>query len=288
MDIQDTSMGDTGGGADLSDAQMDSLLNETTPSRDIPMSQPKAESQPTPQSYKLTVNGKQIEAPLDKVLQWAQMGYNYPQKAAELNQKEQAFLKRQQEIEERENKWKPYKEVDEFAAKNPDWWTQVQQSYQQKLSGAQTNPEIQQLKEELQALKAFRDEYTNEKQSAKVQDEDKRLAGEVDSIRKSYPNIDFDSPDEEGKSLEMKVLQHAMDQGIQSFRVAFRDYYHDHLLGKAKEEGKELVSKEIQKRTKLGILGESAKPTKGLKNAENVKDKTYDQLMREALDELGA
>jgi hypothetical protein len=273
--------------AGMSDEQMDSLLTQEAPSREIPMSAPQPQAQ-APQNYKIKVNGKEIEAPLDKVLKWAEMGYNYPQKAQELNQKEQAFLARQKQIEELENKFKPYKEVDEYASKNPDWWTQVQQQYQQKIAGAQTNPELQQLKEELQELKKFRDEYSTEKQSLKAQEEDKKLSGEVESIRKSYPNIDFDSPDDDGKSLEMKVLQHAMDHGIQSFRVAFRDYYHDHLLGKAKEEGKELVSKTIQQRSKLGILGETSKPTKGLKTAENVKSKTYEQLAREALEELGA
>ncbi len=277
------------GGADLSDQQMDSLLSQESPSRDIPMeaAKPQAQAQ-TPQSYKLTINGKEIEAPLDKVLQWAQMGYNYPQKAGELNQKEQAFLKRQQELEERESKWKPYKEVDEYATQNPDWWGQVQEAYKQKIAGAQTNPELQQLKQELQELKKFKEEFHTEKQTLKAQEEDQKLSQEVESIRKTYPNIDFQTPDEEGKSLEMKVLQHAMDHNIASFRVAFRDYYHDHLLGKAKEEGKELVSKEVQKRSKLGILGESPKPTKGLKPAENVKDKSYEQLAREALEELGA
>lgn len=288
LDNEVTNTGDTSTGADLSDSQIDSLLNEGSPSRNIPMESPKAQAPAAPQSYKLTVNGKQIEAPLEKVLQWAQMGYNYPQKAAELNQKEQDFLKRQQEIQELENKWKPYKEVDEYASKNPDWWTQVQQSYQQKITAAESNPEITQLKQELAELKKFRDELSTEKQSTKIQEEDKRLAGEVESIRKTYSNIDFDTPDEEGLNLEMKVLKHAQENGIPTFRAAFRDYYHDHLLGKAKEEGKELVSKEIQKRTKLGILGETSKPTKGLKPAENVKNKTYEQLAREALEELGA
>jgi hypothetical protein len=70
------------------------------------------------------------------------------------------------------------------------------------------------------------------------------------------------------------------------FRAAFRDYYNDHLLGKAKEEGKELVSKELQKRTKLGILGESPKPSKGLTVAAGVKNKSYNDLVQEALAEL--
>ena len=129
-------------------------------------------------------------------------------------------------------------------------------------------------------------------QSLKQQSEDQTLAKDIESIRKSFSNIDFDTPDENGKSLETKILEHAMGMGLDGskpghFRAAFRDYYHDQLVSLEREKGKELVSKEVQKRTKLGILGESPKPTKGLKVAENVRDKSYEDLVREAREELG-
>ena len=275
---------------DMSDEQMDEALNQPKPSGDIPMAnEPTA---PAPEEYTLTVNGKEVKASRDKMIQWAQLGYQYPQKAGELNQKQQEFQARQAEFEkqrqEMEQRLNPYREVDEYAAKNPDWWAQVQEQYKQKLAGAQTNPEVQQLKAELAELKAFRDEYKNEKQSKQVQEEDSKLGQEIESIRKQYSNIDFETPDEEGLNLEMKILKHAQENGLPSFRAAFRDYYHDHLLGRAKEEGKEAISKEVQKRTKLGILSESSKPTKGLKVAENVKNKSYEELKREALSELQA
>ena len=273
---------------DLSDEQIDGLLNGDTQSRDIPMKS-ETNQPPTQDEYTLNVNGKEVKASRDQVLKWAQMGYGYPQKAQEYNQMKaqvEQWATRQQELQELEKKFAPYKEVDEFASKNPDWWTTVQEQYKQKIAQAETNPEIAALKQELQDLKKFREELTTKEKTQAIEQEDQKLAGEVESIRKSFPNLDFDTPDESGKSLEMKVLEHAVNHDIKSFRIAFRDYYHDHLLSKAREEGKELVSKEVQKRTKLGILGESSKPTKGLKVAENVKDKSYEALMREALDEL--
>lgn len=270
---------------------VEQLLNGESPSRDIPMEQPKPDITPA-QEYTLKVNGQDIKAPLDKVLQWAQMGYNYPQKANELNLKQQEFQKRQQELEaqwnERETKWAPYKEVDEYAAKNPDWWKQVSQNYQEAIKGATSNPEVNQIKQEFQEFKKFMQDSMAEKQSQKVLAEDQKFSQEVESIRKAYTNIDFDTPDDDGKSLEMKVLQHAVDNGIGSFKTAFRDYYHDHLINKAKEDGKVAVAKQVQKQTKLGILGETSRPTKGLKPAENIKNKTYSQLAQEALDELNA
>lgn len=280
----------------MSEEQMDAILNQEAPSRDIPMKG--EEAQPTPQEYSLKVDGREIKAPLDKVLQWAQMGYSYPQKAAELKAQQQKWEQERQQREayfaEIEKKWSPYKEVDEYAAKNPQWWGQVQEAFKSRPQEAQPQgavalpPEVQQ---KLEAFEKFIQDQQLEKQSLKTQEEDKQLSSEIESIRKSFPNIDFDSPDAEGKSLEIKILEHAQTMGLDGskpghFRAAFRDFYHDHLLGKAKEEGKELVSKEVQKRTKLGLLGESPKPTKGLKGAENVKGKSYDDLLKEALQEI--
>lgn len=257
-----------------------------------PSIEAEGQEQPSWAEDKFVVGGKEIKANRDQILKWAQMGYNYPQKAQELNLKEQKW---QQELNQYksqaekwkdvEQKWAPYKEVDEYAAKNPDWWQQVQQSYQEKMQGAQTNPELQQLKSELQELKQFRDQLAQEKQNQKVQEEDSQLSQEVESIRKQFPNLDFATPDEEGKSLEMKVLEHADKIGATSFRVAFRDFYHDHLINKAKEEGKETVSKELQKQTKLGILGTSSKPTK-LQVAKIPKD--YNEAADMALADLRA
>jgi uncharacterized NAD(P)/FAD-binding protein YdhS len=123
---------------ELSDDQIDGLLNETAPSADIPMKAEQAPAQ-TPQEYSLKVGGKEIKAPLDKVLHWAQMGYEYPQKAQEWNQTKSQldqYRQKEKQLQEIEQKWKPYKEVDEFAAKNPDWWQQVQAQYQQKIQAA--------------------------------------------------------------------------------------------------------------------------------------------------------
>jgi FtsZ-binding cell division protein ZapB len=290
MEVENQVDSNGGGGADLSDAQMDSLINNETPSRDIPM---KSQAEPTAkaaQEYAIKHKGQEIKAPLEKILQWAQLGYDHPQKAQEWNQtkaKLDEYVKKEAQFKEYEQKWAPYKEVDEFATKNPDWWAQVQKNYQEKISQAQSNPEIAALKNELNELKEFKNSLTQKEQSQKVQEEDKQLSSEVEQIRKTYSNFDFDAPDQDGFTLEMKVLKHAEENGIKSFKTAFRDYCHDQLMSKAEEKGKETISKEVQKRTKLGILGETSKPTKGLKVAEQVGKKSYDDLLNEAKEELG-
>lgn len=275
---------------DLSDDQIDSLLSDKG-SSDIPMTSEKPAPQaPTPQEYTLKVNGKEIKAPIEKLMTWAQQGYDYPQRMQEVNKKLQTYeeqAKQWQTWKELEQKWSPYKEVDEYAQKNPQWWSEIQKAYQER---SQTEnplaPEIQSLKQQLEDLKQFKEQLSSEKQQERIRQEDEQLSREVESIRKQFPNLDFDTPNDDGKSLEMQVLEHAQRNGLQSFKVAFRDFYHDQLVTRAREEGKELASKEVQKRTKLGILGESPKPVRAIREAQNIKSKSYDDLAREALEEL--
>jgi hypothetical protein len=283
----------------ISDEQVDQLLSGDQPNRERAISEAPAAADASAAPWKedqFTANGKPVKGTREQILQWASMGYNYPQKAAELNKAQMEWQRKQQETEaqwkEREQKWAPYKEVDQYAAKNPDWWTQVQSAFKERVAGAQSNPEVAQIKQEFQELKSWIEQQKNEKQTQATEAQDKALASDIESIRKQYTNIDFDTPDSEGVNLEMKVLKHAMEMGLDGskpghFKAAFRDYYHDDLVSRAREEAKANVSKDIQKRSKLGILGESSKPTKGLKGAEGVKNKSYDQLMREGLEELG-
>ena len=269
---------------EMSDTEMDSLISGEE-SQETAAAAPQAPVD----EFTLKVNGQEIKANREKVLQWAQMGYGYPQKAAELQKAQEEVNRKLQEKEkywsELEQKWSPYKQVDEYATQNKDWWEHVQSQYQQKKSATQVNPEIESLKQELADIKKFKDEIVTEKTLEKNKKEDADLDMEVSETMKQYPNIDFKTIDETGKSLEAKIVKHAIDNNIASFRVAFRDFYHDHLLSKAEERGKEAVAKDLQKRTKLGVLSESPKSTKGFKVATDLRSKSYNDLLQEALDE---
>lgn len=254
---------------------------------------PEATEQAAPQSSwaedTFTVGGKEIKGTRDEILKWAAMGHSYPQKAQEWNNKVKSYELQKSEWEkaqELQQKYKPYEEIDQYAAQNQDWWNHVNEQYKSKISTAQTQPEVAQLKAELADIKKYIDDSKSEKKSQEKQVEDSELSKEIESIQKSYPNLDFATPNDDGKSLEMLVLEHADKIGAKSFRAAFRDYYFDHLVGKAKDEGKETAVKERQKLTKLGILSESQVPTKGLQVAQNTRNKSYNELAREALSEL--
>ena len=279
----------------LSDSQVDTLLESpqdkpTGVLRDQAV-KPQVEAQPTANEiYRLKVNGKDITGNRDQVTQWAQQGYDYAQKMNEYNRLKQEYDQKHQSLSQIESKYKP---VEDYISKNPQWWDHVQKSWsereqlqQQQFADNPAMKEISALKQELQDLRQFKDELTTEKNLTKQKEEDSVLDKEIKSIRDNYKDIDFDRADDSGKSLEYRVLEHAQTTGISSFRAAFRDYYHDQLVALKQEKAKEGVVTDIQKQTKLGLLGKSQTPLKGIKEAKNVKSQSYNDLLQEALSEL--
>src|SRR3990167_5206971 len=164
---------------------------------EIPMSAPDAQApMPAPDEFEFTALGKPIKAPREKVLQWASQGYDYSQKISEFNKQKSDF----------ETNYKTYQDIDRYAQENPEWWNNIQTQYsqrsqEQKPAEQGGSHEFQKLNEEIQELRKFRDEFVAEKSSKQRAEEDAQLKTEIESIRKSYPNLDFSGVSEDGKSL---------------------------------------------------------------------------------------
>jgi hypothetical protein len=287
------------GTADLPD-NVDQLLGSVdSEPREIPMGdesdtlqeESAAPAQASPQEFEFTWNGKQIKAPKDKFTQWAQQGYDYAQKMAEFNSRTSEF----------DQRYKIYSEIDEYAKTNPEWWNRLQQAYQtrdQQQQQQQTSGEadsndpvltkVQQLvAEQVGPVKQFIESWQQKEAAQKKQAEDAQLSEQIQSIRKNYANLDWEGRDESGHNLEMRVLKFAHENGLRNFDHAFRLFNHENLLKLAEERGKEAVAKDIQKKSKLGLLGQTPTPKKGLQSAQDIKSKNYDQLIAEGLAELG-
>lgn len=234
--------------------------------------------------------GKAVKVPYTdpRAKQWAQQGYDYSQRMA-------AFKQEREKWESERKAYDPYKTVDQYAKENPDWWQHVMQAYQSRTSGqaqGAASPDLQAFQKELQELKQFKATFEEKQTAERIQKEDSQLDAEIKSIREQHKDLDWDGKDENGQTLEQRVIAHAMKLGFKGynageFRAAFRDYNHDHFLKLAQERGKEAQQKELQKRTKLGIIGTSPTPKKGVQSAEGVKNKNYNDLLAEAKEELG-
>lgn len=265
---------------DAPDIQMETAKPEPAPAAPVQ----------TPAEFEFTANGKQIKVPATdpRVKQWMSQGYNYAQSMQQVNAERTEWQNKVQQAEQLSAK---YKEIEEYQKKDPSWWDHVTQSYQQKM-GKAADPndpvmqKIQQLQQELEEVKGFKNEVLSEKVQKQREQEDDALTGQVKSMREQYSYLDWTTPDASGKSLELQVLQYASDNGISKFDAAFKAFKHDELLKLAESRGKESVVKDVQKKTKLGLLGSTEAPTKGLKPAENHKNKSYWDLAQEGLAEL--
>lgn len=214
---------------------------------------------------------------------WLSQGYNYSQRMAEFNKAQAEFNKARQEWEP---KVKQYQDVDEFAAANPDWWEHVKASYQEKKNGA-VAPEILALREELASLQGIKAEWEAQKTAAAHAKEDQALDQAIEATRKQFPMIDFAAADASGTSLQDRIMRHAVDNGIGTFKAATLDYLSDKLPSLFAAQGREAVVKKAAEAQKAGVIGRSPAPTKGLNGAGDLRSKSYDQLRDEGLREMG-
>lgn len=287
---------DTAGDSVDVDGILSELENPTA--REIPMTQPEPKAAaPDPaqaqaaQEFEFTWNGKQIKAPVDKVKQWAQQGYDYAQKMQAINERETRY-------KEWESKYKP---VDDYIKQDPQWWEHVQQSYAQRLQGLQgqqtqaqsldpshpVSQEIAQLRAQFNELAQFKQAITQEREAQRIATEDQQLNTAIESIRKEYPDLDLAQVDDSGKTLELRVMEYGIQNGIKDFQAAFKLFNHEALIKRAEERGKEHVQKDLQKKTKLGLLGKTQAPTRAISEARDIKSKSYEDILDEAKLELG-
>ena len=271
-----------------SEEQADALLETIEQPATGPIQEEKPQAPQTIDEFDLTVGGKQIKAKRDQLIQWAQMGYDAPNKIRHLTKELESWKQKESKFQELDQK---YGEIDKFVREKPDFWDHVLQSYQQRnqLLQDQSNPlasMVQQLQSQVQDLVQYKNQIEERQAQARVQQEDQSYLQTLEEMRKSYPDVDFVTPDAEGKSLEYKVLEYAQQNGISNFKTAFRDYYHDELVKLAESKAKENLIKEKQKNTKMGILGITSAPTKRASSG-NVRNKSYDDIANEALEELG-
>ncbi len=203
--------------------------------------------------------------------QWLSQGHDYAQNVAQIRAEKDAWEKQRGEWEQNKQSWEKdwgsYREIDEFAKSNPQWWQTVEQSYQQgqQQHQSQLDPVKQYLdqrlgnvEQDIPLMKQFLQEMQTQKMEAAQKQEDAKLDDAMKSIQQKYADIDFAAKDDSGLSLEHRVLNHAVENGFPTFRAAFLDYYHDSLVQQAEARGKETLMQQMQKRQKLGLLDDPA------------------------------
>jgi hypothetical protein len=250
---------------------------------------------------KYRASNRDLEEPLSVIIQRAQRGYDYAQLVNEHKQRETSLTQKEQQLKDLESKWKPY---DEFANTNPEWADHVRNAWENRFGFQSTNSQLSpsanqqssalppEIAKELNDLKSFRDEFMREKALKQEAEEQKALHSEIEKVKSSYADIDFGYSDPAtGKTLEMQVLEHGINKGINNFEAAFRDYYHQQLIDRAVMKSKEQLVKDQQQRTKTGFVTEgqanmmqSSQPQSG---SGSLRNRSYADLIGQGWKDLG-
>lgn len=260
---------------DISEAD----FSPSTPSDPAPVAPEQVAAAPAqPVEYEISVNGRTIKAPIEHLTQWAQQGYDYNQRNAAFKQQLAEFENKQADFN---NRYAHYEQIDAWAKANPDQWSNVLNGYQQ-LSADPTDQRLQALQQELADLKAFKSDLLTERQLAQQQEADKKLNSEVDTLRQQYSALDWDRPDAYGQTLEMRVLAHAQNNGINSFKAAFLDLNADAITAMAKANAIEEYKRQHSEKIKQG-MAESTRSIKSIGEVDNYRQKSWAQIEAEAV-----
>jgi phage-related protein len=294
----------------LEDDNIDQILAEIEkPAEDRPMTgeaapaaAPAAET-PAPahtwnaKEWEFDWNGRKV-APdsREKAITWLQQGHNYSQRAAELNRKEREF----QSQAEKYKGYDRYDQINSYAKENPDWWKFVESQWHQRSAFQPGQTEqtpldprlgtmLSPLHQEIEQLRAWRETAEQQVQREAQAREDEALQADIDSIREKHPTIDFDAVDETGRTLEARICEHGAKEGIKSFRAAFRDYLHDHLVDSAKAQT--LTAQAKGKAPAPAAKGSTppvaATPKRQRTPEIQTKGRSYDDITKSVMDEYG-
>lgn len=294
------------------ESEVDALIESVESGNSEPQS-PEVKADTTPdttqsdaqtaiQKYELIRRGMKRQMTAEEMVPFAQKGWDYEEKLREFNEnKANLITQTKSEIESQykknlqdvESKLARYREVDEYIKKDPQWWQFIQDNYSQKIreqggnATTQNDPIVERLSQKIEELSQFVDHTKQREQLMQEAEKDQRLESEVAGYQEKFPHFDWQKPDNEGVTLEQRILKHAIDNKIASFKAAANDYLFDEHLKRHEVKAKEDTGKEIKKQAKLGLGPVTQKPTKGIERVQNVRGKSYDDLVDEALSELG-
>lgn len=288
-------MSETQTNTQMTDDEIDSTYDALTngnPTPDLEVDAPPTQTQAEP-VISFDHQGKKIDLPMNdpRVKQWLSQGHDYNTHISKLKSDREAFETERKQIEALKTQYGP---VDDWVKQNPDAWNKFLQQYTSAQNGrpSEIDPSnplvqyVQKLEEKLeQQLGQFKPVVEHFK-TTQEQAQDKALDTEIESVRKQYPDLDLEAKDAEGRTRLYRVYEFANQNGIKNFTTAFKALNHDELVKLAMDKGKESELKARQKQTKLGLLTDKSAPKRGVKSAQNYRDKSYDQLIQEGLDEL--
>lgn len=215
-----------------------------------------------------------------KLINLAQLGYSYSNKAND-------FKARQQQLQQQEQELARYKKMVNAIQSNPQFQQQLFDMYNQysqngvtqgEANGrAQVPPEIQ---ERLDELTQFKTQF-EERQA------DQELQGEIDKLKQSHSSDDWETPDTNGRTLTWQVLNHAYQNNFPTLESAYRDLMFDKVATSTKATTLQQQAARRQADKRAGKVTSGAPVTKGAQKPKgpNIRNMNYDQIAQHIISE---
>ena len=256
--------------------------------------------------------GQMVRKPVSSIINgWRQVG-DYNQKLAEIDKRNKEFDSRQTELDK-------YAQLQKWSEDNPDLFNWVWSNYEnrdklglqhqlgmvgqpqgteQKPGSATISPQVLEvlnsMKQELGGLREWKSSWEKQQEEAQTEQDIQLIDEQIGEFQKyldsnfAQAGIKLDSVDEDGLSLQAKIIKYGIDAKLPDFDTAALKYLKDTLVKTAQQQGSSNAVKNIQAQTRNGVIARSNKPFSDGQELrpDNVQNKGYDQLGSEAKQEL--
>ncbi len=275
--------------ADETDALLEQIYAPEKPIQEQETPAPET----TVQKYRIKVQGKEEELPVDELISLAQKGRDYEINNRLLRQERELLDIRKKEIDSfniEPDRLKELKQLDDYARENPKFLDLVKENWTKLQSGDLQQSEANQAApvwDKLNTLESRLNEIISEKTKMKEAQDDQALDNELKSLREKYKDFPWNDKDEFGYTREHKLLQHLSNGGFHSAKAAFMDMYGEEILEKTIQKTKEQITNEIQSRNKKGLIVHDRLHSKSaVQPRRDLRSVTYDDLLVDALKDI--
>jgi hypothetical protein len=231
--------------------------------------------------------GKELSMDDDKYRMYAQQGYDYNTKMHQARVDRKLF---DQERDTFQTKMGNLQAIDDYAKANPAFEQLINREWA-KVQAEGYQPDAQSDVQLLQSqVRTLMDQVTGQNQVNENRRVAELEAGPETSItdyKSEHSQMDWATKDAEGNSLEDRITHAMLDNGVKNFNIMADSFLMKEIQSRGAIASKEAAAKNIQKANKLGLGKVTQDPTAGVKSSEDIGNKTYDQLLKEGLLELG-
>ena len=241
------------------------------------------------EEIELMVNGKPFRLPVNTEIPYKHNGQiikkpfssilNSHRQDDHLESKKSEYLKLKEQVEKDRGDVETYKTqrekfgaIQDWSEKNPQEWQRLLDLYQKKdlvlgtpqEGETQVSPKVLEYIGKLEQKINANDEkwasFDKQNEDKQVTEEIGKITAEVEDFKGQYPEVDLTETNLDGVTLKGLIMQHGINQGIKTFKLAAMDYLGPRLMEIAQQRGRNEAVKSVKTDKSQGIVARSNKP----------------------------